>query len=82
MKTIRPVRSPVPPLSPVSEEDIRDYAYHLYLQSGCVAGRELDNWLEAEACLRSQIPIERSHLRLHRHLNGEASTGPQTHAAA
>ena len=37
----------------VTEEDIRAYAAHLYEQSGRVAGRDLDNWLEAEQCLRA-----------------------------
>lgn len=30
------------------ENLIRDYARHLYEQSGCVPGRDLENWLEAE----------------------------------
>lgn len=34
-----------------SEQDIREYAYHLYLQGGCVPGRDLENWLEAETAL-------------------------------
>lgn len=50
------------------EEDVRDYAYHLYVQGGCVPGRDLDNWLEAEACLAAHIPAEQSHSRLHRHI--------------
>jgi hypothetical protein len=56
--------SPVPvPLA--SEDDIRDYAYHLYDQSGFAAGRDLDNWLEAKACLSSGVPKSESHIRLH-----------------
>jgi hypothetical protein len=50
---------------PANEDEIRDYAYHLYDQSGYVAGRDLDNWLEAKACLSSGIPKSESHLRLH-----------------
>jgi hypothetical protein len=50
---------------PVDEEEIRDYAYHLYDQSGFTAGRDLDNWLEAKACLSSGIPKSESHIRLH-----------------
>jgi len=50
---------------PLDEREIRDYAYHLYDQSGYAAGRDLDNWLEAKACLSSGIPKDLSHIRLH-----------------
>jgi hypothetical protein len=30
------------------EEEIRQVAYELYIKSGCIPGRDLDNWLEAE----------------------------------
>jgi hypothetical protein len=53
-----------------SENDIRDYAYHLYQQSNCVPGHDLDNWLEATACLKANIPSHRSGTRLHHHFNG------------
>lgn len=36
-----------------SEEDVRDYAFHLYQQRGRVPGRDLDDWLEAAACLKA-----------------------------
>ena len=36
------------------EEDIRSYAYHLYVQSGCRPDRDLENWLEAKACLTAR----------------------------
>lgn len=58
-----------------TEEDIRDYAFHLYEQSGCIPGRDLDNWLEAKACLEANIPRHSVHSRLQRHLGrvrGEA----------
>ena len=58
-------RSPIR-IEPVSDDDIRDYAYHLYLLSGCVPGRDLDNWLEAKACLSARIPKAETHTRLHR----------------
>jgi hypothetical protein len=53
------------PSALLSDEAIRDYAYHLYDQSGFVAGRDLDNWLDAKACLSSGIPKAQSSLRLH-----------------
>lgn len=49
---------------------VRDYAYHLFEQSGRIPGRDLDNWLEAEACLETAIPIHRSHARLHCYVTG------------
>ena len=39
-----------------TEDDVREYAYHLYLQSGRVAGRDLENWIEAKACLTACAP--------------------------
>jgi hypothetical protein len=53
-----------------SDEDIRGYAYHLYAQSSRTDGHDIDNWLEAKACLRANIPSDGSRTRLHRHLNG------------
>ena len=50
-----------------TEDDVRDYAYHLYLQSGCVPGRDLENWLEAKACISACIPKSKTHTRLHHH---------------
>jgi hypothetical protein len=58
------------------EDDIREYAYHLYVQSGCVPGRDLENWLEARACLMASIPRQHSHGRLHRHMSKAAATVP------
>jgi hypothetical protein len=58
-----------------SDEDIREYAYHLYRQSGSVPGRDLDNWLEAIACLKANIPLHRPDTPLHRHVNGPESAG-------
>ena len=66
----------------VTEEDIRAYAYHLFEQSGGVPGRDLDNWLEAEACLRASIPTHESHTRLHRHLERNAPAPEQEDASA
>jgi hypothetical protein len=50
------------------EDQVRDYAYHLYEQSNRAPGRDLENWLEASACLRARIPARESGARLHRHL--------------
>jgi len=71
MKTNSPLS--VPPSPDFTEDDIRDYAYHLYQQSGCVPGRDLDNWLEAKACLEANIPKQHSHARLHRHRHPDSS---------
>jgi len=62
----------LPPIRPEpSDKDIREYAYHLYEQSSCVPGHDLDNWFEATACLKANIPVHHSHSRLHRHLHGQ-----------
>lgn len=65
----------LPPVFPEpSEDDIRGYAFHLYEQGGCMPGHDLDNWLEASACLKANIPVHRSRARLHSHVYGpEAS---------
>ena len=47
-----------------SEAEIRDYAYHLYIQNGHRNDQCAANWQEAEACLRSHIPKAESHVRL------------------
>jgi len=59
-----PLVSPTP-----KEEVIREYAFHLYEQSRCEPGHDVDNWLEATACLQANIPAHRSGTRLHRHIN-------------
>lgn len=60
----------------ITEESIRDYAYHLYEQSGRVPGHDLDNWLEARACLLANIPTHHSRSRLHYHVNGVGASKP------
>ena len=47
---VRPKIVPQP-----KDEAIRDYAYHLYEQSGFLPNRDLDNWLEATAILKINI---------------------------
>jgi hypothetical protein len=59
-----------------TEDDIRSYAEHLFEQSGRVPGRDVDNWLEARACLEANVPREESHRRLHRHINGGGRARP------
>jgi hypothetical protein len=36
-----------------THDEISARAYEIYLREGCVGGRDLDNWLKAEAELRS-----------------------------
>ncbi len=59
-----------PVFSEPSEEEIKNYAFQLYLQSDCEPGHDLDNWLEASACLKANIPLKQSRCRLHCHLYG------------
>jgi hypothetical protein len=49
------------------EDEIRDYANHLHVQQGSLNGHDRDDWLEAEACLRANIPKESSRTRMHHH---------------
>jgi hypothetical protein len=64
------VKSRPQPKQLPSEEEISDYAYHLYEQSGRIPGHDQENWLEAKACLEACIPARHSHSRLHRLVNG------------
>lgn len=66
--SIHAIVRPVP-----KEEDIRDYAYHLYQQSHREPGHDLDNWLEATACLKANIPMRSSATRLHWYANDPES---------
>jgi hypothetical protein len=44
--------APAPSPGPApTEAEIRAYAHQLYIQSGGLPGRDLENWLEAEAYL-------------------------------
>lgn len=58
---------PIPSAPAPTETEIRDYAHHLYVTSGWIHGRDLDNWLEAEAWLttRSQHPHALPDVRPH-----------------
>ncbi|MFY9923541.1 MAG: DUF2934 domain-containing protein [Opitutaceae bacterium] len=57
-----------------TEDDIRDYAHHLYIQNGSIPGRDLENWLEAKACLEACIPKSKSQIRLHHHTRNRTRT--------
>jgi hypothetical protein len=52
---------PVPESVRPTEAEIREYAHHLYIQSGWLPGRDLDNWLEAETHLRQELAEEHGH---------------------
>jgi len=73
----------IPPAISVKllDDDIREYAYHLYCQNGCLPGHELDNWLEAEACLLAGISKTRSHARLQEHTKKDSAPRAFTNAA-
>ena len=64
-------KSPSPVvLAGPGENEIREYAFHLYQQSNCAPDRDLDNWLNATACLQANILTHQSGRRLHQHRNG------------
>ena len=50
-----------------SEDEIRDYAKHLYVQRGSLNGHDYDDWLEAEACFGANFPKGSSRTRMHHH---------------
>ena len=64
------------------DEEVRKAAYLLYLASGCVLGRDRENWLAAQAKITSQplSTVENtqssSTVKLHFPLNANASRGP------
>lgn len=41
------------------EEEIRQVAYELYVKSGCIEGRDFDNWLEAERIVLARYESEK-----------------------
>lgn len=79
--------SAMAPVEP-TDDDVREYARHLYEQSGRIPGRDLDNWLEAKACIMAHVPVHRSHTRLQHQLarkaphltSGQAFTVPNLEA--
>jgi hypothetical protein len=70
------------PISEPSEQDVQKEAYLLYIASGCVPGRDLDNWLAARARLASSRPVAGEKPRtspvspLHFPLNANVTRGP------
>lgn len=60
MKTTSLQRSMFEP----TDDEIRDYAHHLYEQSGCIPGRDLENWLEARDCLMAQAKFAKPETHL------------------
>jgi hypothetical protein len=39
-----------------TEAEIRQLAHEMYVRSGWIPGRDLDNWLAAESCLIAHPP--------------------------
>jgi hypothetical protein len=42
------------------EEEIKQIAYEIYVKSGCIPGRDLENWLEAERIVFEKYGLIRS----------------------
>jgi len=59
--------APLPSATAPSDQLIREYAFHLYEQSGYAPGRDNDNWQDATACLNADILAHRSENRLQDH---------------
>ena len=47
--------TPVPAPRPATQEQIAALAHAIWMDRGCPAGRDLDNWLEAERQLRGEV---------------------------
>ena len=58
------------------EDAVREYAYHLYQQGGSAPGHDIENWLEATACLKANIPAHSSQNRLHLYVNVAEKNAP------
>ena len=50
--TALPVSSEISITEPALQSRIRDLAYQLYLERGCVDGHDVEDWLEAESIIR------------------------------
>ena len=48
------------------EDDISAYAAHLYEQSGRIPNHDIENWLEAQACLAAHLERRRRGARRRR----------------
>jgi hypothetical protein len=71
-----------PPVSPrtPTEAEIREYAHELYIKSGWISGRDLDNWLEAEAYLRHHPKPDPTPELLHAKAHGPSHGHGHAHA--
>jgi hypothetical protein len=44
-----------------TEAEIRAFAHEIYIRSGWLPGRDLENWLEAEAILTAERQLQAQH---------------------
>jgi len=56
---------PRPDAPRATQDEIRAVAFQLYVQSGCIPGRDLENWQEAEARLSSMVHTPKAPARGH-----------------
>ena len=59
-------KGPSPSRRAPTDDEIRDYALHLFQQSGCVPGLYLENWLEARLCLEANLTKRYAQARVRR----------------
>jgi hypothetical protein len=55
---IRKTDGPSPLCREAVGDDIRDYAFDLYIKSGCDAAQWEESWREAELCIEARVPIK------------------------
>lgn len=60
IESIRVKKNTAPKVIPLepSEDDIRECAYRIYVQSGCIPGRDLENWLDAKSQLEAKLTAQ------------------------
>jgi hypothetical protein len=63
------------PVQEPGEDAVREYAYHLYREGNCAPGHDVDDWLEATACLKAHIPAHASRRRLHQQASEPEKSG-------
>ena len=53
-KKVAPVKSEEAKSVQVTYDAIRDRAIEIYIESGCIPGRDLENWVQAEKELKAK----------------------------
>ena len=55
-----------------TEAEIRAFAHEIYIRSGWLPGRDLENWLQAEAILTAERQLQALHAPRAAHVHAHA----------